>query len=481
MLRLYRFARIVVCLLTLTPLIARSAVNYYSFGSGRTLNWSVTTYGGACGPYGGTYTEWIFSGFTFVDAWGNNYPLTGIGPAIYFSSSQQQYCPPSGPLSSPLPLQMGGSTVINFYMQSGGSGTATGIHLPTAGYVNPKYVVVALYYAPPGPTSSATYANNSVVGSTTSVGSSLSSQSTTSSSYIFGFQGGTKYTSNYSTSYTQATSNSTSIALSQTSTISTGLNGCGVGLNHLCDQFRVWLNPLLVFGVAPNTSAADWFGYGINWADSNNYPYMDIVQVQTGVLDGAPGFPMPSGYAQSFQRAWAANNVDGSGPGLTQTDFNNIVAGNPFSNPSYTLQFNPPSTTTNDGRYTSVAANEVTGNGNCGTAVVSYGPDTLFSCSIGYTTTATSSQNASQTYATTYAVEQEFSGSVFGITFGSDVKNSTTISQSTQFNKSTNNSNGQTATLNVIGYPTGTNYSGPNTFSLWQDNLYGTFMLYPTD
>jgi hypothetical protein len=252
-----------------------------------------------------------------------------------------------------------------------------------------------------------------------------------------------------------------------------------VGLNHLCDQFRVWLNPLLIYGVAPNTSAADWFGYGINWADSGYYPYMEVVQVQMGALEGASGFPMPSGYATEFKRTWAINNVDGSAPGLTQTDFNNISAGNPFSNPNYAISITPPSITTNDGRYTAVSPNEVTGSQNCGQSTVSYGPNTLFSCSIGYTTTATSSETATQTYSTAYGIESEFSVSEWDITFGSDTKNTTTITQTTQFNQSTNNSKGQTATLNVIGYPTGTNYSGPNEFTLWQDNLYGTFMLYP--
>jgi hypothetical protein len=480
MVKRYRFVSIIICLLALTPVTARSAQNMsYSFGSGETLDWSVITNTGTCGPYGGTYTEWTFSGFTYVDAWGDVYPLTPAGAAIYFGGSGLPYCPGVGPLASPLPLYMGSTLVINFYMQSGGYGSATAVNLPVAGYVNPKYAVVSLMYAPPGPASSASYANNTVVGSTTSTTSSISNQSSTSSSYIFGFEGGTKYTVNYSTSYTQATSSSSSVAVSQTSSNGTGITGCGVGLNHLCDQFRVWLNPLLIYGVAPNTSAADWFGYGMNWADQQYYPDMEIVQVSMGALEGASGFPMPSGYAGEFQRTWAINNVDGSAPGLTQADFNNIVAGNPFSNPNYTLSFTPPSITTNDGRYTATAPNEVTGSQNCGQATVSYAPNTLFSCSIGYTTTATSSENATQTYTTAYGIESEFSATAWDITFGSDTKNSTTITQTTQFNQSTNNSKGQTATLNVIGYPNGTNYSGPNEFTLWQDNLYGTFMLYP--
>jgi hypothetical protein len=478
----YRFVSSIICLLALFPFTARVASAQqmsYSFGSGQSLNWSVSTNSGTCGPYGGTLTEWTFGGFTFVDAWGDVYPLTFESAPIYISSTQTQYCPPSGPMSWPLALYMGSTVIIDFYMESGGQASLTVVNLPVKGYANPKYAVVSLMYAPPGPTSYASYANNTVVGSTTSTSSTISNQSTTSSSYIFGFEDGAKYTTNYSTSYTQATSSSSSIAMSQTSSNGVTIYGCGVGLNHLCDQFRVWLNPLLIYGVAPNTSAADWFGYGINWADQQYYPYMEVVQVQMGALENPETWPMPSGYATEFERTWAINNLDGSGPGLTQPDFNNIVAGNPFST-NYTISITPPSITTNDGRYTAVAANEVTGNLNCGQATVSYGPNTGFNCSIGYTTTATSSENATQTYTTSYGIESEFSATAWGITFGSDTKNSTTITQTTQFNQSTNNSKGQTATLVVIGYdPTKTSYNGPNEFTLWQDNLYGTFMLYP--
>jgi len=111
---------------------------------------------------------------------------------------------------------------------------------------------------------------------------------------------------------------------------------------------------------------------------------------------------------------------------------------------------------------------------------VNYNPTSGFSCSIGYTTTATTNENASTTFTAGYALESEYSGSAFGLTWNSDTKSSTTISQTQQFSQATNNSKGQTAYLYVKGYGSAS-YSGPNTFTLWQDNLYGTFMLYPSD
>lgn len=452
----------------------------YSFGSQGYLQYTYTYSEGQCGSMGQyQYQEWNYYGFAFFDGGGNEYPVA-VGsqqPTVYMHSTappaQQMYCPPNVK-ETDIPLDVDGAPIVDVTPSS--TLLVNVVSLPTPGYVNPKYVVVGLFYDPPGTSSSATYGNDTVVGSTTSTTKSLSTTTGSSVGTIFGFKGGSKYTSTYSSSYTQKASGTASVAVSQSSSVAFGIsNGCQLGINHQCDQFRIWLNPLLNYGVVPNSSAADSFGYGIDLADQPAVGHMDVLQIQMGHLDGRT--PMSAGERTELDRTWAPNNVDGSGPGLTQTDFSNIVDTNPFSNSSYTLQFSSPGAqTTTDGRFTATS-----GPNMCGVSTIPYDIDTSYQCNVSYTTTGSSNENASSSYTQGYAVESEFSTSVFGITFGSDVKNSTSITSTQSFDQGTNQSNGQTADVTVIGFPQGTSYSGPVEFTLWQDNLYGTFMFYPVN
>jgi hypothetical protein len=96
-------------------------------GNDQSLEWHYyLSSSGTCGPYNGTYTVWSFDYFTYVDASGYPCPISEAG-ASYISSSQPQYCPPTGPEPAVLPLGYTGADghmMIDFYPGYGGSGSA---------------------------------------------------------------------------------------------------------------------------------------------------------------------------------------------------------------------------------------------------------------------------------------------------------------------------------------------------------------------
>jgi hypothetical protein len=96
-----------------------------SLSNGGALKWYYTSSTSGCGPYGGTDTVWSLSYFTYADSTGT-YPMPGTASYIY--STQQQYCPPTGPQPPALPIGPTGpynNIMVNVTAGYGGSGTAT--------------------------------------------------------------------------------------------------------------------------------------------------------------------------------------------------------------------------------------------------------------------------------------------------------------------------------------------------------------------
>ncbi len=219
-----------------------------------------------------------------------------------------------------------------YYLQAtGGQGTTS-----LAGYVNPKFRIVGVMYAPPGSKSTVTYADNNVVGASTSFSTSFSNGTSNSISVaagggIFGFTN--KVTTTSSSSYTQEEDSSTSVAISQTTTSSTGLSGFSDpinGINHDYDNIFVWLNPLLTFILPSNSTGSSvvWTGYGYDLNDTPDYPDMDVVAIELGCLNGdfyqlyesnptanPQWLTCEDVFNNNFSRTWALKNTDGSGPG----------------------------------------------------------------------------------------------------------------------------------------------------------------------
>ncbi|MGC9292494.1 MAG: hypothetical protein ACP5EP_07180 [Acidobacteriaceae bacterium] len=125
------------------------------------------------------------------------------------------------------PGAISGSTTVPFIMEGDGSTanvtysiTGNVIVNTVTGYINPKYVVVGVTYAPPGPSPNTfvNYMNSTFVGTTTSFLSSFKSSNTLSISlsYSTGIPGvfGGKITATNSNTNSQTTTNSSSVTTS---------------------------------------------------------------------------------------------------------------------------------------------------------------------------------------------------------------------------------------------------------------------------
>lgn len=381
---------------------------------------------------------------------------------------------------------------------------------PAPGFINPKYVILGVVYAPPGNSSTVSYGSNTVVGTSASVGSSFSNQNTFSVSVsgggsIFGFT--TTQTSTASTSYTEEQDTTSTTAVQQTTTdtqVYDGFLDPVNAVNHDYDKIVVWLNPILQFSTYTDVPYyATWTGYGFDLNDPTR-PDLDVQTIQLGCINGDfytiaeenPGNQYDQqvwsscqselGSTGRFARTWALTNVDGSSPALTPTlqnssppydfcqqtgtDFYNICQADPFSDPNYT--FTPPpggSDTTSDGRFTACW------NGAC-TSAIDFQPGQGYNHGQGYSTTETQSQTAKTTYSQTFAVEDQFKGSWLA-SLTVDMKNQNTLTWTHTFESTTNESRGQTASFNIVGPPEG--YTGLTSVVPYQDNLYGTFMFWP--
>jgi hypothetical protein len=441
--------------------------------------------------------------WTFTDPQGGKHSFSGVSSKSLIYIQLLDDCIPESGSSS---LDEWSSDGLYYLEATGASGSVTAV----GGYVNPKYKIIGVMYAPPGSKSTVTYADNSVVGSSTSVMSTISSSdmqsiSISSGISIFGFTD--KVTTTASNTYTQEESSSSTIAVSQTTSSSTGLSGYSDpvnGLNHDYDYIFVWLNPIASFAIYPTQSPTlvEWMGYGYDLNDTLAYPDMDVIGVQLGCLNGDFYSQYERGtntnwatcedlFNENFSRTWALTNTDGSAPALTPTlanssapydfcgqkgtDLYNICQADPFSNPNYKVTFTSGSDTTEDGRFTACS------NSDC-SATIEYEPDVNKTYSQGYSTTVTASETDKYTYSESFSIESQLGYSASGCknycsTLSDGLTTKNTYSWSDQFSYSTNSSNGQTASFSIMGPAEG--YTGPLSFTVYQDNLYGTFMFYP--
>ena len=348
---------------------------------------------------------------------------------------------------------------------------------PVPGFINPKYVILSWMYAPPGSRSSVSYNNSQLVGTSNSVSNSFSNTvgvSITADDIAMGV--GTGASGTASTSYTQEFDTSSSVSLSQTKTFVTTVPGPAndsVGVNHDYDVVCLWLNPLVNFTVYQGfPNATTWTGFSY---DASDIPEMDIFCAQMGYLDG--NFPMRADIAQVLARTWAAGQAwpTSEGPGLTGpgagTDFEKIVAANPFSNPAYTLTVPQGSLTSSDGRYT------ITANQNINYVPPGAGgsPATQ-GYTANYQKTEMEGEGAKYTTQIMFTMDDKFK-TPFGLNL--DVKQSNTLTWTSQWSTTRTNTQGQTAALSITGPTAASNYTGPTEFLVFQDNIYGTFMFYP--
>jgi hypothetical protein len=397
----------------------------------------------------------------------------------------------------------------------GGDGTGSGSYVFSvtapallSGYLNPKYVILGVTYAPPGPQSFVQYADSTTLGTSTSISASsstdiglkISVSSTIKGSVtapdiggIFGVSDTT--TDTFSSNFTDEQDTSSSVALSSEQTWTTKVPGpvsAYVGVDHDYDVIWLWLNPLLNFTVdASGPPNLTWTGYSY---DVDDVPTMDIYGIYLGWLTGHISLPGPhSSDITPLERSWAGLAANGqiwpagTSPSLVDpTDYAAIAAADPFSKSSYTVTV-PTSPagnqTSSDGRFT------LTGN-----QVVDYeqpGPGGQpFTQQLTETTTTTQTQGEGAKYTEQlgYSWENKFTGSILQDSWSEDVTASDTFTYINQWSKTNTKTIGVTATGSVTGPPCNVVnglcspvYTGPTRYEVFEDNVYGTYMFNPVN
>jgi hypothetical protein len=224
---------------------------------------------------------------------------------------------------------------------------------------------MGVVYAPPGSSSSVTYTNSEMVGSTNALSVTNGSSNTATASVSVG--GGwldlfsSKITYSFSDTWGTSgeNSNSVSVQTTQGNSVSTmGPISSSLGVDHDNDIIYIWLNPVTTETVTGtgSTASLNWTGLssnscdlndpsgppsiyqGFSGCDPNQYPYPDIVGIPVWCLKN-PYYPNPgcSQWLPYTSRSWDLSSwgVDANtglplGPGLTMRDYADILQADPF-------------------------------------------------------------------------------------------------------------------------------------------------------
>jgi hypothetical protein len=365
-----------------------------------------------------------------------------------------------------------------------------GMDAPVQGYINPKFIIVGVTYAPPGAQSSVTYTNSLLVGNTTTINSSFTdstsvSVSVTASGSIPGFAKGDA-TGTSTTTYGQTSSSSNTVTINKTTQVSDKTQGPSnslAGLNHDFDVIWLWLNPVVLLAFPQgNPSALTWNGYGF---DANDQPGLDVLPVFLGWLNG--DIPVPNDVAAVLARTWASGYIwaPGTGPGLTGpgsgTDFATILQADPFGQCTpmpANCPMQPDST-----RFT------LSDNQNIVYEQAPPGGQPITQTyQLQYSNTSMQGQGTMTMLSQAFGLEVKLSGGIFGSGISTDFKASNTFTWMTSVNTSTTNAatstalasvTGPTCAVSIGGNTCSPQYIGPVEFEIYQDNQYGTFMFFP--
>lgn len=482
---LTRNAILLVALAMLFPLLPLAAQTKYHESmslNGGTLSWIATYSTGTCGNEGnGSYSMYEYSNFVYS----YNYPssfysgeiipvsVNLIGSVGYIQSASQEppYCPPVGPEPAGGAPSMDSTDFyrVDFTPTPNGLGSAT-MESFSVGGVGPQYTVLSVIYAPPGGGGTSNksyidYANTTEVGTNTTWDSSFTTASTyTAGGSFFGI------TTSLSTTDTQEVDDSDSIAINQTTTVSDIYSGAypsgAVGLDHDNDIILVWLNPALncvaeeEWTVIPAPVAVQCIIFDPKMAPGDpDDPEMDTVQLPVGWLDGH--YTMPADTQQILENH-----------GITSAVYPTLLAVDPY----YTCTGSKSATCTegigvNLTRFTLVT--------NAG--IIPFEPlgDTT-EYYVDYTQTSTQGESATMSYNETYTL----SGSeTFEKIVTENLKGEESITWTNKWSEDTTSMVGQATTLYITEPTPSTGYGGagqPTQFAVYQDNIYGSFMLYPT-
>jgi hypothetical protein len=481
---------------------------------------TTSTYFGGCDSTWGppnkiTYSDWVYEDSSGVSHYfgGSDYLEVRESKFIVGPSGEayKAYCG-----ASVITSLDGVSTDYEYYLQAtGGSGTVTAV-----GYLNPKYLIMGVTYAPPGGNtgSSVSYADTNFVGNTSTIGSSFSQNYTYSVSVcggscgggggIPGVQAGGSVTGTTSQSWTQSSNSSNTITLSKQQTLTQltpGTPNVYSPFNHDYDIVWVWLNPVVFFSMpitnTQTSGSITWNGYGYDFTDPLHE--IDLWPIYVGYLNG--DFKKSNGTpcyaidptcdpqdADALSRGWVTTQTFASGQtaAITAADLTNICAADPFCpNPGYVVSLEsgvtPPTTT--DQRYTlsefenetpqSIAYKQAAPDSTKGETEI-YNDQ--------YSTTTSASQGGSYSYQLGFGMEEKFGGSFFGIGVQYDMKQGWSFTWTDTWQNTVTNTSTQTDIATITGPPCPAAvapcvpvYTEPHEFAVYQDDLYGTFMFWP--
>ncbi|GFO54370.1 hypothetical protein GMSM_13770 [Geomonas sp. Red276] len=327
------------------------------------------------------------------------------------------------------------------------AGTNTTTQL--TGYIYPKYLIVGILYAPPGSASYVRYpVDGRLLGSSSLNRQSFSDPvSVSTGGAIFDASLG-NYTQSIDTAYTAAFG----LMMEGNSGLTRSGEDAPQGIDHDSDIIFVWLNPAAKLTIS-GSSSIRWDGYANREEDSASSPFPDIVALRVSQLKEPSRIPAAA--AALLARSW-----DTTVGGLTADDYAAILAADPFTSGEY----DPAS---DDGyRYDLQTTS--------GGSTFTYGPDTQT-----FTVTPRNASSRKQLAKYNYSVDCYVDGPVdFTYFVSNHLKISKTYTTTASWNSSTSSS-AQPATFSITGPALDDNYTGPATFQVWRDNLFGSYMFYP--
>jgi sugar lactone lactonase YvrE len=386
---------------------------------------------------------------------------------------------------------------------------AVGGPTPISGYINPKYIVLGIYYVVPGATSFSEYCDTTTVGATNSITNTFTSsyQNTLSvnlTAQLTGWLKGSK-TSSTSNTNTQSSSSGSSVTVSQSSSLCNkpaGPTDWYEANNHDYDLILVWTNPVVLIdfleGATGTIEETQWNGYGFNQLDQ---PAMEVDQIYVGCLNGDLSTANGTSCADNLaplQRTWDTDETwpSGEGPALTSQDLANILAQDPFGMCTPDANISPLSYPADNCTNLTPQSNRFTITDNedvdYGQPIPGGGQNTSI-YTLSYSIANSESEGYTTTNSTMYGVEQEWTGSAFSTDLSVTAGNSQTYTISTQTNQSltTTDSSSTEASVtqppcNVVSgvcdplYPSAA-APGPTEFDVYEDTQYGTFLYYPAN
>ncbi len=379
------------------------------------------------------------------------------------------------------------------------------------GGIDTKWEVLHVIYAPPGNASYATYQNSISQGTTITISNSFSNDAGISVS-VGAIIGAWQDTATSSTDYTQSSEGTNSTTITKQSSLQLPITGVSDSsndslypVNHDYDVIWLWLNPVATFTLDPNyPTYMTWNGYTY---DSQAGPGMEVYPVYVGQLNGHRAFSQ--GDLDALSRSWDTNTWPaGQGPGLTQADFDQIITFDPFANCSFSnssfMFTNCTDVTENTGGGNFTIPLQSSSTDNRFTLAPGIGQDIVYQQSISaiapkpevyMETTTNQTQDTTQTSHSqkqVFTLEEKYTFDVnilglFKATLDYDLKESDTMTWTHTFTQSTTTTTMNTSSFSVAG-PTCTvfgngcnpSYAGPPEFYVYQDNLFGTFLFYPT-